>query len=95
MDVFDIILMVTQIAMPIVILVYSLLLRKRLRGINKMNREIMNDYIERNHEIAMSEFLRVNPDIQPEIFEEKKEPIVPSKEKVRHHFNHKGGDYFI
>ena len=60
-----------------------------------MNRQILDDYMRRSNEIAMTEFLRVNPDIDPEIFVEKKEPIVPSKEKLRHHFNHKGGDYFM
>ena len=56
---------------------------------------MLDDYIERSNEIAMSEFLQNNPEIDPEIFVEKKEPIVPSKEKLRHHFNHKGGDYFM
>lgn len=95
MDVFDIILLITQTVLPIVILLYAYFMSKRLKKIRETEREILNDYLRRSREIAMSEFLQVNPDIDPELFEDKKEPIVPSKEKVRHHFNHKGGDYFM
>jgi hypothetical protein len=94
-NVLNIILAVVQLLIPIGILVYTFLLRKRLKRINKLNRQVLDDYIEHSNEMAMIEFLRVNPDIDPVIFEEKKEPIVPSKEKLRHHFNHKGGDYFM
>jgi hypothetical protein len=62
---------------------------------NKLNRQILDDYIEHSNEIAMTQFLQDNPEIDPEIFVEDREPIVPKRDKPRHHFNHKGGDYFM
>lgn len=97
MEILNVILLIFyQFIIPIIVLVYAVMLRKRLKRINKLNRQVLDDYIEHSNEITMAQFLQDNPEIDPEIFEEKKEPIVPSRDnKPRHHFNHKGGDYFM
>jgi hypothetical protein len=91
----DIVLNVVRIVLPLIFLVYTFIMVRNIKLMRKRHREIMEDYVRHSREIAMSQFLLNNPEIDPEIFIEKKKPIVPKKDKVRHHFNHKGGDYFM
>jgi hypothetical protein len=82
---------IIQMTVPIIFLIIYFINKRRM----KRTRKALDDLFEVQREIMLTTFLRDNPEIDPEIFEEEKEPIVPSREKPRHHFNHKGGDYFM
>ena len=93
--VLNIILAVIQLGTPIVIFTYIFYMRRRIKKFNDETRQIYEELLENRREEALARFLQDNPEIDPEIFVEDKEPIVPKRDKPRHHFNHKGGDYFM
>jgi hypothetical protein len=91
----NILLVIVQFGAPLVVFLYARYTRKRIQKFNEETRQVYEELLENRRENNLTTFLERNPEIDPEIFVEKKEPIVPKREKPRHHFNHEGGDYFM
>jgi hypothetical protein len=91
----NIILVIIQFSTPIVIFTYIFFMRRRMKKFNEETRQVYEELLENRREEMLSHFLERNPEIDPEIFVEKKEPIVPKRDKPRHHFNHEGDEYFM
>ncbi len=91
----NILTLIIQFTLLVCVFLYAIYTRRRIKKFNEQTREVYEELLENRREEALANFLNDNPHIEPEIFEEPKEPIVPKREKPRHHFNHKGGDYFM